>query len=91
MLKQVTKSAMTVEQYADRFGGFCGLTFQSKETRDAVAAELKKRGKSFKKCSTRGQRMHPEYVTDFVGTYETGFGNQDYLTTWKVLYTIENA
>lgn len=86
-MTKVTKHAQSIEVYADcvQHRSIRSL-FESKETRDRVAAELKRRGKKIKKGSTRGQILHPEYVTDFVGEYETGVGNTDYNTYWKVLY-----
>lgn len=63
--------------------------FQSKETRDNVAKLLKSEGKKVRKGSTRGQQLHPEYIADFVGTYETGFGNTDYQRVWAILYSLE--
>lgn len=65
--------------------------FQSKETRDAVCVQLRQEGCVPDKGSVRGQQLHPEYVTDYVGTYYTGFGNTDYQTYWPVLYTIEGC
>lgn len=63
--------------------------FCNKDLRDEVAKHLTRAGYLVRKGSVRGQQLHPEYVTDFVGEYQTGFGNTDYLTYWSVLYTIE--
>lgn len=64
--------------------------FQNKETRDTVAKLLKANGFIFRKTSISGQELHPEYISDFVGTYQTGFGNTDYKTFFKKLYKIED-
>ena len=77
-------------EYADQFrGGFDHMLFQSKTIRDEVFTILKQRGKSIKKRTTSGQRIHPEYVTDYIGTLETGFGNSQYQTFFGKLYVIE--
>lgn len=63
--------------------------FTSKENRNLVATLLKQAGHKVKLTSQRNVQLHPEYVEDFVGTYETGFGNSDYTRMWSVLYTVE--
>lgn len=84
MATLIVKTQGSDEQYASmvRIGGR-GL-FCSKETRDRVAALIP----GARKSSVRSQQLHPEYVTDFVGQYHTGFGNTDYQTYWSVLYQI---
>ncbi len=32
--------------------------------------------------------MHPQYIRDFEGRYETGFGNTDYRTLFPVVYEV---
>ena len=66
---------LTPEQYADSVLIQHGGTFQSKELRDAVAKLLKSYGFTVRRGSISNQNLHPEYVTDYVGTLETGFGN----------------
>ena len=65
----------------------------SKARRDKRWAELKKAhpSKTFKRSTSRGSQLHPEYITDAREegiTYETGFGNTDYQRVWGVLYNI---
>jgi hypothetical protein len=90
MTTTVTKTARTIEAHATDVCvyGRMGCLFQSKETRDAVAKWLKAKGIKTKKGTSRGQQLHPEFVQDFVGTYETGFGNADYQTRWGTLYRL---
>lgn len=64
-------------------------TYQDLTKRNARAKELKSQGYSVLKRSSSGSQLHPEYVTDYQGTFETGFGNTDYLTTWGKLYHLE--
>jgi hypothetical protein len=67
-------------------------TYISKARRDAKYRELKARGEDVHRSSIRNQQLHPEYITDAAEegiTYQTGFGNTDYLRMWSVLYTIE--
>jgi hypothetical protein len=80
----VTKTESTVEELAENVRTRGRGLFQSKETRDAVAKLI---GARYRR-SVRGQQLHPEYVTDYVGSYHTGFGNTDYQTYWSVLYEI---
>lgn len=60
--------------------------FISKEKRNLLASKLKQEGHIVKKSSCRGQFIHPEYVEDYEGQIETGFGNSQYNTFFKVLY-----
>jgi len=86
----VTATVKTIEEYANAvLSKDIRSLFCNKGTRNEVAKELKKRGYRVKLSSTRGSTLHPEYVTDYVGAYETGFGNTDYNTHWSVLYSIE--
>lgn len=90
LCRQVTKTPRTIGDHANAVQMHYGAThFQDKLVRDAVAAVLTGEGLIVKKTTSRGSVFHPEYVQDFVGTYETGFGNTDYQTYWKVLYNLE--
>lgn len=89
MLKQVTKAQATIGDYETAVILKGRGVFQNKANRDAVATLLKVAGHKVKLSSSRSQQIHPEYVTDFVGTYETGFGNTDYQTFFPNLYKIE--
>lgn len=83
-----TKTLHTVEEYAMVFGRSRGQTFQSKKLRDAVARLVAKRGIIATKGVRHNQNMHPEYVDDYEGEIETGFGNTMYDTFFKALYTL---
>lgn len=88
---QVTQKQMTsIEAMADRvLHSPIGCLFQSREIRDDVARFLKEeRGVTTRKGSSRNQCLHPEYVLDYEGTLETGFGNTQYQTHWPVLYRL---
>jgi hypothetical protein len=88
MATEVTKAVKTAEEYAvDIIERRRGL-FRSKEMRDQVVHILLNQGISTRRGSVRSQQLHPEYVTDYVGTYTTGFGNTDYQTHWSVLYEV---
>lgn len=63
--------------------------FQSKANRDAKVRELKAQGKNVTKTSICNQLVHPQYVKDYQGSYETGFGNTDYKTPFSVLYSYD--
>jgi hypothetical protein len=86
-----TKVKVSPREYADRFACGTELTFQSRELRDEVASILRGLGKSFKKRSSRHQLTHPEYVDDFEGVVESGFGNTMYKTYFPGLYHLEQV
>lgn len=84
----VTKTEVpTTEQLCAETLRFRTL-FLSKELRDETAKNLKGLGFASKRGTVRGQQIHPEYIADYVGTYETGFGNTDYQRVFPVLYTL---
>lgn len=64
-------------------------TYQSKQTRDLRAKELKSQGFNIRRRSTGPCRLHPEYIKDWPHPYQTGFGNTDYLTMHGNLYIVE--
>jgi hypothetical protein len=83
-MQLVTKTEMPIEHLAADVAARGRGLFQSKEKRDAVHAIVGGR-----RSSVRGQQLHPEYVTDYVGSYHTGFGNTDYQTYFSVLYAVD--
>ena len=83
------RKAKTAAEYAREVMARGHGLFQSRTTRDAVVRFLKASGLNPSRGSTRGQLIHPEYVTDYVGTLETGLGNTMYRTYFKVLYRVE--
>lgn len=74
----------TVREYARQVKERGKGTFQSKALRDEVQMLIGGR-----KSSISGSNLHPEYITDYVGTLEQGFGNTQYQMYWSKLYTIE--
>ncbi len=86
MARTVTAQSKTNDELADEFTD--RAHYMDKRTRDAVYRILLARGKKVLRGSSRGTQLHPEFVSDFVGTYETGFGNTDYQRSWDVLYSI---
>lgn len=89
MLTQVTKTEQTIEQLINAVECRGSGRFSKIDTRKAVVNGLKAKGYTVRVETSRGCRLHPEYVTDFVGVYETGFGNSDYETHWKAMYNVE--
>ena len=65
-----------------------GSLFISKEKRNELAAKCKKEGYIVKKSNVRNQQLHPEYIEDYEGQIEIGFGNSDYRRYWQVLYKL---
>ena len=65
--------------------------FCNKANRDTVFKLAKAEGLNIKKSSIKNQQLHPEYLEDYKGTYNTGFGNTDYQMFWANLYNIEVA
>lgn len=65
------------------------LHFMNKENRDRAFKILKQRGINARRSSRQGQIIHPDYVEDYVGDVETGFGNTDYKRMFPVLYNLE--
>ena len=64
-------------------------TYQNMKKRNERKKELKAQGYQVLVRSSIGSQLHPQYVTDYSGTFETGFGNTDYLTSWGKLYHLE--
>ena len=62
--------------------------YSEKTNRDVRARQLKEEGYTIRKYSHRNQLLHPMYIRD-VSSGNTGFGNTEYKTFWKVLYGIE--
>jgi len=60
-----------------------------KENRDRRARELRAQGYRVRRYSLRNQLIHPEYIRDYEGYYETGFGNSYYRTPFSVVYCLE--
>ena len=88
-MQTITVNAMDVNTYAQMVASKGKGTFTSKARRDVVAKLLKQAGKEVRKTSIRNQNLHPQYVTDYAGTYSVGFGNTDYNTFFSVLYIVE--
>jgi len=65
------------------------LIYWNKENRDKAIEILKLNGYICRKKTIRNQKLHPEYVEDFSGQIEVGFGNTDYHTSWSILYTLK--
>lgn len=64
--------------------------YREKSNRDTRAKELKAQGLNVSRRSTGFCQLHPEYIKDWPkDSYETGFGNTDYLTQHKTLYEVE--
>jgi hypothetical protein len=82
------KFAQSPEEYAALFQTRGRILFQHKDMRDDVFRILKSRGLKVKKGSSRSQNIHPEYIADYVGIIETGFGNSMYRTYFAHLYSI---
>jgi len=80
---------LSAAEYADLFCSRGRLTFQDKKLRDEVFRILRKRNVKCRKTSIRNQLLHPEYVADYEGRVETGFGNTMYKTHFSALYSIE--
>ena len=78
------QSKLTVEGYAAHVRARGHGTFQSRALRDQVW-----RLTGGRRTSIRNQELHPEYVTDYVGTVHSGLGNTQYRTFWSVLYQIQ--
>jgi hypothetical protein len=87
-MQQVITTAKTAAEHANYVLSRGSGSFQSKEMRDSVAKIISDLGHGVSKASSRSQQMHPEYITDYVGMYHTGFGNQDYMTYFPAIYTI---
>lgn len=84
-----TVEKLTTEEYATSVFSWRGATFHSKEVCDEVVKFLKADGYSVSVKTVKGQNLHPEYVTDYVGVLETGFGNSQYQTYWSKLYEVK--
>ena len=65
------------------------LLYMNKSNRDRAFLLVKKAGLKARRTSVRGQRIHPEYIEDYSGTIETGFGNTMYESSFSILYKLE--
>lgn len=65
--------------------------YQSKENRDRRYKELVALygRERVKRSSISNQLLHPEYVNDWDGPLERGFGNMQYKTHFPKLYMVE--
>ncbi len=87
MLTTIVKRELTVSEMADAVvaaGEWRGCNFKNLKTRNAVARKLSRRVIATRKSSSGLQRIHPQYVLDFVGECEIGFGNTDYLNYFRI-------
>ena len=92
MTTLVFAAPKTIEQLAAEFNpdSFRGMRFMCIKTRNAVAKLLKAKGIPHRKACSGMQQLHPQYIADYVGEYEIGFGNTDYQQMHRI-YTIEKA
>ena len=65
------------------------LHFMNKENRDKAFILVKQAGLNARKTTSSNQRIHPEYIEDYKGTIETGFGNSMYNMNFSKLYNLE--
>lgn len=74
------------------------LIYMNKTNRDSAWKKIPKvERKNYVRTSFRNQLMHPMYVEDYedemgiqLTDADKGFGNEIYMTHFKVLYIIEN-
>jgi hypothetical protein len=64
------------------------LLFQSKENRDKAYLLLKQAGITSIRGVTGITYIHPEYIEDYKGEIEIGFGNTMYQTSFTKLYIL---
>lgn len=65
------------------------LHYANKENREIAYNILKNNGVIAKKSNSSNQQIHPEYIEDYTGMIEIGFGNSMYQTFFKKLYNLE--
>jgi len=65
------------------------LIYWNKENRDKAISILKANGYICRKKTIRNQKLHPEFIEDYTGTIEIGFGNTMYKTFFSKLYVLE--
>lgn len=65
--------------------------YQNRANREARYKELVEQyGKDrVSRRTARNQQLHPEYINDWDGPLETGFGNKQYRTVFKAIYILE--
>lgn len=64
------------------------LLYSKKENRDKAVTLLKNTGITCFKSVLNNQYIHPEYIEDYQGEIEIGFGNTMYQTRFEKLYLI---
>ena len=65
------------------------LHYSNKLNRDIAISILKNVNVGFKLSASANQQIHPEYIEDYAGEIEIGFGNSMYQTYFKKLYNLE--
>jgi hypothetical protein len=87
-MEQVTRGAWNISNSLSKDKGGAGWHFISRDNalRFKTALALRNKGRIVK-LKKQVQRIHPEYIEDYSGSYETGFGNEDYLRTFTI-YTV---
>ena len=66
--------------------------YMDKRNRDKRAKELRQRGHTVSRYSSRNQLLHPMYVEDYpqqLSASECGFGNRIYKTHFAAIYHVE--
>ena len=86
---EVIKKVFDREEAKNKAFSVVGTLFKDKGKRDEVAKELKGLGYKVKRGNATNQQLHPEYVEDYEGSIETGFGNSMYQMFWRKLYTLK--
>ena len=76
---------------ADKFlNGQRSFRFESRQNRDSLYRLLKEKGYEPIRSTYYGQQLHPEYVDDYEGAVDRGFGNTQYKTLWSKLYCLQD-
>ncbi len=87
-MEEITKKD-TTEEVRDRIANRKILHYQKKENRNKAYILLKNVGIMPEKSTSSNCQIHPEYIEDYAGTIEVGFGNSMYLTYFKKLYDLK--
>jgi hypothetical protein len=82
-MEQVTKGVWDIERSLGKDRNNWHFLSRVNALRFKKVLSLRNKGRVVK-IKKMVRWIHPEYIEDYVGSYETGFGNEDYLRTFTI-------
>lgn len=86
---ELVRKEDTSKDAVSQFRNKGSLLFSNKENRDRAYKQLVDAGYQVRRTVHNNQLIHPEYIEDYSGNIETGYGNTMYRTGFSKLYVID--